>query len=206
MISLLEVAERAHVTGPKMDEQQRDLAMFRKMQELVKRHKLEYKGPTDVMEVSDEYADRAFRAAVDFLVEVGVYCVDTGRSIMFSEQEVLRGAREAPREVCIGEGKDRRVVYGRDYEDSRPPLIRGDGHRPYPEDAGERMMRCFAQIPRTDIVEGFNFTTVEGREIRGLPAEVYATRREASIMREAVRSAGRAGLSITLYPISTRPA
>ena len=206
MISLIEVSERAHVTGPKTSEQERDMTMFRAMNELVKRHNLEYKGPTDVLEVPDEYADRAFAAAVDFLAEVGVYCVTTGRSIRFTEDEVWEAAKQAPREVNIGSGREARTVYSRDYEDRRPPRIRGNGHRHYPEIIGAQIMKCFAHMPRTDIVEGYNFTVVEGREIRGLPMEVSATRREAALMREAVRSAGRPGLSITLYPISTNPA
>jgi hypothetical protein len=54
------------------------------------------------------------------------------------------------------------------------------------------------------MIEGFNFTNIDGYEIHGLPIALYASSREAAIMREAVRMAGRSGMAITLYPILTK--
>jgi hypothetical protein len=63
---------------------------------------------------------------------------------------------------------------------------------------------AYARVWRGDLIEGFNFTQVDGYEVHGLPLAVYAARRESAIMREAVRMAGRPGLAITLYPILTK--
>ncbi len=68
------------------------------------------------------------------------------------------------------------------------------------------MVKNFAQIPRTDFLEGFNFGVVDGREVFGMPMEVYATRRQMGWMREGIRKAGRPGLAIVYYPINTRAA
>jgi hypothetical protein len=53
------------------------------------------------------------------------------------------------------------------------------------------------------MIEGFNMLQCDGYQVHGLPLAVYAAKREAEIMREAVRVAGRPGMAITLYPILT---
>jgi hypothetical protein len=67
-------------------------------------------------------------------------------------------------------------------------------------------VKNFAQLPRTDFLEGFNMPAVDGREIFGMPLEVYATRRQLGWMREGIRKAGRPGLALVYYPINTRAA
>lgn len=205
MITLLEVAERAYV-GPKMTENEWNMGLFRKMQELEERHRLDYSGPEMFFAAPDDYADRAFQAAVDFFVERGVYCVTTNRVLRFTEEEVREAIKEAPREITVGAGRDARTIRKREVEDQRPVNVIGGGHWPWPEDVGCRIMKNYAQVLRADIVEGFNFTVVSGREIRGLPMQVYAMKREAAAMREAVRRAGRPGMAITLYLVSTNAA
>ena len=68
------------------------------------------------------------------------------------------------------------------------------------------MVKNFAQIPRGDYLEGFNFAVVDGREIFGPPLEAYAARREVAWLREGIRKAGRPGMAIAYYPINTRAA
>lgn len=192
--------------GPKTPENDWNIGLFKKMQELVERHGLDHSGPEIFFNVSDDYADRAFQAAIDFLAEMGVYCVTTNRVIKLTEDEVREAIREAPGEITIGAGRDARTIRKREVEDRRSVNVIGGGHWPWPEDVGCRIMKNYAQVLRTDIVEGFNFNVVSGREIRGLPMQVYAMKREASQMREAVRRAGRPGMAITLYIVSTKAA
>ena len=205
MITLLEIAERAYM-GPKTPENDWNIGLFRKMQELVERHGLDYSGPEIFFDVPDDYADRAFQAAIDFLAEMGVYCVTTNRVINLTEDEVREAIREIPGEFTIGSGRDARIIRKREVEDRQAVNVIGGGHWPWPEDVGCRIMKNYAQVLRTDIVEGFNLNVVSGREIRGLPMQVYAMKREAAQMREAVRRAGRPGMAITLYIISTKAA
>ena len=37
----------------------------------------------------DDAADRLFQAALEFYTEVGTYCVNSGRAVRFSRQEIL---------------------------------------------------------------------------------------------------------------------
>ena len=92
MISLLEVAERSQ-KGPKIAEKEWNLSMFAKMKELSKMHQLEISTIDNPYEVDQHYADRLFAAAVDYLCEMGVYCVTMNRVIRFIENEVKEACR-----------------------------------------------------------------------------------------------------------------
>ncbi|MBL7118953.1 monomethylamine:corrinoid methyltransferase [Candidatus Bathyarchaeota archaeon] len=203
MISLYEVAERAS-TGLRMDEMDWNMTLFKKMQELVERHDLKYSGPDLFLGVEDDYVDHAFDAAIDFLSEMGVYCITSNRLIRFTEDEVREGIKEIPGELPVGEGKDARVIRKREMEDSRRVNVIGDGHRPWPVEVGRWAPVGFAKLERADLIEGFNFPELEGKKIHGIPMEAYAARKELAILRDVVAEAGRPGMAITYYPISTR--
>jgi len=205
MISLLEVAERAR-SGPKMDEKDWNLGLFRRMQELAREYGLERLGREVFFDVDPGYADDAFQAAVDFIVSEGVFCFPLCRVLKFTEEEVRAALEETPREVTVGLGRDARTLRKREIQDTRPTNCIGGLHSPYSEDLGSLVPVNFAMIPRMDIIEGFNTTTTDGREIFGPPLEGYAARRELAWMREGVRKAGRPGMAISYYPINTRAA
>ena len=204
MISLLDIAERTQ-KGRKMPEDAWNMSLFHKISELVKRYEIpNYTSDTPFLNLDDKLPEKAFQAGVDLLVEHGVYCITTGRVIEFSKQEVLDAIKECPKELVVGEGKDARVMKQREIEGKEPLNFCPGHHSPFTEDLAPLVVKNFAQIPRTDFIEGFNFTEVDGREITGAPVEAYAARRQISWMREGVRKAGRPGLSIVFYPITTR--
>ncbi len=203
MLSLLEIAERAQ-KGPKMAEDAWNMNLFRKMNELTEKYQIFYPKDSPVFNMDDGMADRAFQAAVDFLTETGIYCVSTGRVIQLSESEVLSTIKEMPREVTIGEGKDARVLKQRRLEEKEELNHCPGHHAPFTEELASLVVKNFAQIPTADYLEGFNFPEVDGREIFGMPMEVYAGKRAATWMRQGVAKAGRPGLAIAYYPINTR--
>ena len=207
MLSLLEIAERTQ-KGPKVEEKQWDLGLFAKMSQLVKKYEITL--PKEKyhpwFNEDDSLVDRAFQAAVEFLTEKGVYCLSTGRVVQFSEEEVRQAIAEAPNYVLMGEGRDRRVFKQQQIDGQGPLNFCPGHHAPFTEDLASLVVKNFAQIHRTDFIEGFNFPVIDGREIFGLPLEAYAAKREIAWMREGVRKAGRPGLAIVLYPITTRAA
>ena len=205
MLSLLDIAERMQ-KGPKMDENEWNMGLFHKMNELTQKYELYYPKDGPVFNLDDALADRAYRAAVDFLVERGVYCTTTGRVIQFTEQEVLSTVKGMPKEVTVGEGRDARVLKQRQLEEKEGLNHCPGHHAPFMEELGPLVVKSFAEIPTTDYLEGFNFPEVDGREIFGMPMEVYAAKREAAWMRQGVAKAGRPGLAIAYYPINTRAA
>ena len=133
-----------------------------------------------------------------------LYCITTRRRVQLSRKEILTAITEAPTEILMGEGRDRRVWKQRRIEEKEKLNVCPGHHTPFTEDLAGLVVKNFAQIQRTDFIEGFNFTRVDGREIMGPPMEVYASRRQVNWMREGVRKAGRPGLAIVYYPINTR--
>jgi len=204
LISLLDIAERTQ-KGRKMPEDAWNMSLFRKISELVKKYDIpNYTKDTPFLNLDDELPERVFQAGVDLLVEHGVYCITTGRIVELSREEVLEAIRESPKELLVGSGKDARVMKQRKVEGTEPLNFCPGHHSPFTQDLAPIVVKNFAQIPRTDFIEGFNFTEVDGHEIFGAPLEAYAARREISWMREGIRKAGRPGLSVVLYPITTR--
>jgi methylamine--corrinoid protein Co-methyltransferase len=212
LLSLLEVAKRG-MTGLKVADKEWNMGLFRKLQELEKRYNFEtFKNfvSSDVRAWRNRILDEAeiedyFQAGIDFLVEKGVFCIDTHRVIQFSEQEIRDGIRMMPEHVTIGEGKDTRQVRKRRWNGDRGyRLVCGGLHHPIRVDLTPYIPMIFARIPRVDFLEGFTFRELDGYEIFGPAIEAHAAKREAAWMREGLRKAGRPGMSIVYYPILTR--
>ncbi len=203
MLSLLEVAERSQ-RGPRLEEKEWDMRLFRQMGALTKKYELQYPGGGLCVNLDDTLPPRAFEAAVEFLSTLGVYCMSTGRVIQFEEHEVRRAASEAPNRAIVGEGRDQRVLTQKCVEGTEPLNHCAGHHAPWSEELLPLAVKNFAQIPAGDYMEGLNFGVVDGREIVGAPLEAYAARREMAWLREGVRKAGRPGMAIAYYPINTR--
>ncbi len=205
MISLLDVAERSQ-KGPKMEDKAWNMAIFHKMNELVKRHDIQTPAECPFFNEDDATVEKVFQAGIDFIVEQGIYCVTTSRVIQLSRDEVLEAIREAPVAVAVGCGRDVRVIKQHRIEEHEEVNCVPALHAPYSEDLAPLAVKNYAQIPYADLLEGFNFKVVDGREIFGLPMEAYAARREAAWLREGIRKAGRPGMAVAFYPITTRAA
>ena len=203
MITLLEIAERTQ-TGEKIEEKKWDKAFFENITKLVKKYGIAVPAKHRYINMDDDLVARAFEAAIEFLEMTGIYCITTRRRVAFTREEILTAIREAPTEILMGEGRDRRVWKQRRVECRERLNVCPGHHTPFSEDLAGLVVSNFAQIQRTDFIEGFNFSRIDGREIIGAPMEVYASRRQLNWMREGVRKAGRPGLAVVYYPINTR--
>ena len=203
MIDFFEIVERAE-TGPKMDEKDWDMGFFKKIQELVKEYGLSKEKEKGIFNMDDDLADSAFEAAVKFLTDMGIYCIDTQRIIKLEEEEIKKAIREMPSEITVGEGRDARKIQKREIEDRRPVSSMAVLHTPYSEDLCWLIPENFARIHRLDIIEGFITPTVNGVEVYTPPIEAYAALRQLAWMREGIKKAGRPGMAITYYPVSTK--
>jgi len=203
MISLFEIAERTQI-GEKVEEKKWDMEFFRTISGLVKKYDIKTPENHRFINMDDGLVERAFEAAIEFLEQMGIYCITTRRRVKLSREEIITAVKEAPIEILMGEGRDLRVWKQRNVEGKEKLNVCPGHHSPFTEDLAGLVVSNFAQIPRTDFIEGFNFSKVDGREIMGPPMEVYASRRQVAWMREGVRKAGRPGLAIVYYPINTR--
>lgn len=202
MVSLLEIADRAR-KGPKLSEDAWNMNLFQRMQSLSKEFGLDDLGPDVFLDIDHTYADQAFAAAVQFLVDTGVFVIPYNRVLQFTEEEVKEAVRSAPGEVLVGAGRDARRIVKREIEDPRPVHVWSAMHAPYTEDLHHLAPKNYAMISRLDMIDGFNSTHFDGYEVYSPPIEAYAALRELAYMREGVRKAGRPGMAIHYYPINT---
>lgn len=203
MIPLIEIAERTQL-GEKIEEKKWDIDLFKTISELLKTYEIQTPEKHCFINTDDDIAERAFAAAIELLERIGVYCLTTRRRVKLTREEILTAVREAPVKVSMGTGDDQRWWKKREIEEKEKLNICPGHHAPYTEDLADLVVSNFARIPRTDFIEGFNFTSIDGREIIGPPMEVYASRRQVAWMREGVKAAKRPGLAIVYYPINTR--
>jgi methylamine---corrinoid protein Co-methyltransferase len=205
MLSLLDIAERAQ-KGPKMEVKTWDMGLYHKMQELTRRYDINITAHGAWFNLDLDIEDRVFHAALDFLVEMGMYCVSSSRIVQFSRAEVLQAIAEMPRRILVGAERDVKEIASIKPDWKEMVSIRPGHHSPFSEDLAPLVVKNFAQIPEGTFLEGFNFTHTDGREIYGLPMEVYGARRELAWLREGIRKAGRPGMALAYYPIATRAA
>jgi methylamine---corrinoid protein Co-methyltransferase len=164
---------------------------------LVKKHGLKWQ-KDQVIPTDSDLIDRIFQAAFELAAAAGIYSLDTGRVIHFSESELLDGLHAAPQSLMMGEGADIRQLYARQVCDERPPLVwAGNPGVPTPEDLFLPMVMSWMKEPIVDLVTCGSLTQVDGYDVlTGHPTEIIATRRELEYLRSGLRQVGRPGMGL----------
>jgi methylamine--corrinoid protein Co-methyltransferase len=142
--------------------------------------------------------DNLFKAGLEMLVECGVYCMDTGRVIKYTEEEVLAAIKAAPSKAILGEGKDAVVLACRSHKDSRPPVIQGGPTgAPVSEEMFIACHQSYAQEPMIDTIVDGVLQTINGHDpVPNSPWEIAAVKSEAVMIRAAQMRAGRPGMAL----------
>ncbi len=196
MVQILDVVEKA-LDGRPISENDYQLRRFApKVQEKVKEYGIKY-DPDLPVPSDNSLADDLFKAGMELLVDVGAYCLDTGRIISYSEAEVKEALRNAPEKVHFGEGKDRKAFVPRKMEDKTPPwcLLGAGGGPVSDESAFLTLMEGYAEIPEVNAITTPALTRTGGMRIRpASPLELLGAMRSASLGREACNRAGRQGI------------
>lgn len=185
--------------GERMEEKQFDLAIFRRLQRLIKEFDIKY-DPANPVCGDDRMIDAIFAAALRFYVEQGSYCVNTGRVVRFSEREVRDALAAVPSALRLGEGADAVVMAHREVADATPPIVcAGLQTIPYSDEETQSLIYELCARDRcVDGIWGGLVTRVEGRYdvVAGTPGEVLQYRRDIARLRQAVARAGRPGMFI----------
>lgn len=195
MVSIWDVIERAQ-TGPPSPEKEFDMSVFRAATRLAKEYDIRY-DPENPVPHDDRLADRTYEAGVRFFLEVGVYCLDTGRIVRFTEDEVAGELGEACSSFYLGEGADRVEVTAGRPDGSREPVVCG-GLQTLLYSDEETMFKVYeacAKDRRVDGIWGGMVSHLDGRSVDAkTPKEMWVYRRSAEILRRAVAAAGRPGM------------
>lgn len=191
---LLELVDRAQ-TGQLVDEGEFEAKLLpTKLKELVKQYDIR-RDPQILVPSDNDLADSVFKAAHELLVDLGVYCTDTGRIIKISEEELKEALKCLPESTVIGTGRERRELRPRTIEDKRPPIITGPVEGNCTSENYLNILTSIAMEPEIDILCCGSLTDIDGRPILShSPIEIHAAQREASWMRQAASKAGRPGL------------
>jgi methylamine---corrinoid protein Co-methyltransferase len=201
---LLEVLNRAE-TGPMIEEKafQREL-VGPVSKRLVAEYGLKYDGKC-VLESNDELADRLFQAGLQFAVEVGMFCQDTSRRIIWTRGEYEDGLRHCPAEAVMGEGKDAVTLRARVPEDVQKPIASGGPVGVgFPESMFVDVMSTYAREAVIDILEPAALKTAFGHTIKSASAwEVVGGWREAQLCHETLQRVGRPGMGLACVTLSS---
>ena len=196
MVSIREMQERA-LKGTPMKESEFDIKLSTRLRELVKEYDITL-DPSKVVLEDDGLADDIFKAGVDLLVDIGLYCVDTKRNVKFTIEEVKEIIKTRPEKLTLGRGRDAITFKYRLPGEKRHPLtITGSGN--LTEDHYIPVVQAYAQDPLSDGIMPGILSSVRGLENRaGTPGEIVCCIYEALWTREAVKRAGRPDMYIGL--------
>ena len=202
---LNEVLRRAE-HGPIVEESQFDSGLIAPA---VKRKAAEfglhYDGKT-IVPHDDDMADRLYEAALDYVTEVGMYCQDTSRRILWTRAEYEEGLRHCPSEAVLGAGHDAVSIRARRPEDPAIPATGGSPVCvPASEDLFVPMMLSYAQEPVIEFLPpACTLLSAYGTPIKaGSPWEIMAGWRESELCLQVLNIAGRPGMSLDCVSIAS---
>lgn len=197
-IDIFEVLTRCR-QADRIAEKDFDFSLFRATERLRKESGLKF-DPRFPVNLSEGLADELFELGLRCYLEVGTWCMNTGRAVKFTEGEIRERIAAAPSRLFLGQGQDRFPIVHRRVEDTAETRVcAGIQTIPYSSDA--MMLKISRGCARDRCVEGIwggVVTRIADRHevIAGTPAEIYAYRRNAGLLRRAVAEAGRPGMYI----------
>jgi methylamine--corrinoid protein Co-methyltransferase len=185
--------------GPVVDEKDWDKRYINQaIRELIEKYDITWDKDFYGVLADDALADRVFAAGFELVLNSGLYCVDTNRRMVWTEEELKQVIENAPREVTAGEGKDEVTFRKRGLdENSHVGVIGGPYGIPFPEELFVPVVKSYAQEPLLDIVDLPSLQTTYGYSIRAeSPWDQLAVWQEAKLTFEALEQAGRPGMPI----------
>ena len=195
-MKLVEFYDRA-LSGKRVTEQEFDMKVLpAKLRQLVKKYEITY-NPDEPVPQDLDMVRRIFEAAIELLVEVGVHCRNTQSIIAIYEEEIRTALRGAPTKHIIGEGAEAVECCCRGIGDKRRPVIIGGAcGAPLSEENYIDILTSYAR----ESIDGLHTGALQslfGRKVRANePVELMACQCEALWAREAVRRAGKPGMSL----------
>ncbi len=196
-VGIFEAYHRA-ITGPRVSESEWDNKII---PENLTRLKEKYNIKMDkkqIIPTDPELINNLFKAGFEMLATTGIYCIDTGRVIKYTEEEILTAIKDAPKEFYLGEGNDAVLMKDRKHTDSRPPIIQGGPTgAPVSEEQFLNMHEAYAKEPLVDTIVNGVLQKIHGHDpVPNSPWEIAAVRSEVQMLRLAQTRAGRSGMGL----------
>lgn len=197
VVGVFEAYARAK-TGPRVDENEWDSRIIPLTARRLKEKYGIRMDKKQIIPTDTNLINNIFRAGMEMLVECGIYCTDTGRVIKFTEDEVRRTVKTAPRVVALGEGRDAVTLKARRFDEKTPPIIQGGPTgAPVAEQDFIAMHEAYAREPIVDTIVDGVLQTINGYDPSpNTPFEIAAVKSEAMMVRLAQARAGRPGMAL----------
>jgi len=194
-------------TGPVMTEEKFETELLPSVLASVQsKYRIEA-DPDEPIMADPDLADAVFKAGMEMLLEVGLYCQDTKRIIRFSEEEIKEAICTARHEITLGQGRQAITLSPRAPGDKRHPYCWPPaGTITTDVDAYRSHALTVVQEPTCDGVFplplfGVNNTKV----VAETPAHTLVCLAEARIMNDVATWAGRPGLFLGIPMSATTP-
>jgi methylamine--corrinoid protein Co-methyltransferase len=196
-VTMFDVYDRAK-TGAKVAENDWDYKIVpQTATELKTKYQIKI-DKTKIIPEDEQLVNNLFQAGLEMLERCGIYCIDTGRVIKYTRDEILHAIEGAPRSFTYGEGKEAILVVPRSYKDKKPPVIQGGPTgSPCSEELFIPIHQSYAQEPVVDTIVDGVLQTIMGKDpVPNSPWEIMAVRSEALFVRDAQCRAGRSGMGL----------
>jgi methylamine--corrinoid protein Co-methyltransferase len=135
---------------------------------------------------------------LELIEDIGVYNISEKRVIALSKREIFEGIQRMNRTLSLGEGKDRYDLSPRGICDERPPAVwAGNPGVPTPERLFKATVKSWTQEPIVDLITCGSIVEVDGFPVRsGSVAELVASRRELTYLKQVREETGRPGIGM----------
>jgi hypothetical protein len=176
MPNLIDFMERA-TSGPIVVEDDFNIKrLIPNVRKIINEFNISY-SPENPVPSDDDFADRLYEAAIEFILRTGVYCNDTNRLIQFERDELMEAIENLPEGSYFGEGRDRRIFKPRRPEDERNPWCHvGTGIVASSEDIALAQVEGYGGIQQARSISIPAFNRIGGMQIiSGSPLEIHAT-------------------------------
>lgn len=204
-VDILKTLDRVR-TGNRVTEKQWDYEIVpQTIKDIVEKHKLAK--TCDITKPVNEdmdLADRFFAAGMEAALRLGIFCTNTETVVKIDEDELLRGIKQAPSEMTLGEGEEKITIKARKPSDGNAPKYGGPLSIQMNEEYYVPVAQGILSSRLIDIHEGPSLDTVLGSPLLAhSPYETFAGFYEARLRREAQWRAGRVGIGNMLVASSS---
>lgn len=183
-------------SGEPTTTQEFDMAVYKKAKKLAKKYGIKF-DPDNIVTTDEELIDNAFKAGVEMLLEMGIFNIDSGKTIWVTEEEIFDALNRSKPIIELGEGKNVLKLKHRTIEDPTLPAICGGCGNPVTEDIRYKLYLAYAMNPMIDYIEPLPPYKFRGNLVKaGTPFELQACLDNISLYRKACRDAGRPGTPI----------
>jgi len=195
-MSLFETYDRMRA-GQRLPEKEWDQKItIQTTTKLKEKYKLNFDRHKIVPDDEDQI-DRLWQAGREMFLTMGYFNSDMERVCKVTEDELDCMLDYAPRTLTLGEGRDKRELKARRFDDPRPPHNQGGPTGcPMSEDVFVGVHEAYAREPLVDSIVDGVVNTIYGKDPKpSSPNEIAAVQVEAVGVREGMRRAGRPGMA-----------